>query len=260
MRFVKLVVAGSILTAAGWAQPSVASGGVLNGASFLQGQAVAPGSAVSIFGTGLAAAVVPASTVPLSTSIGATSVTFNGIPAPLYFVSAGQVNAQLPWSLPTGTANVVVTNGNASSAPVAVQVAKVAPGVFSIPAGEGNAVAVNNADGSIAAPAGSIPGASTRPASAGDALILYVNGLGLVDSIPKDGDASLDKLRNTLSVPTVLVGGKQAQVVFSGLSPQFPGINQVNFVVPDGVTGNAVPLQLQLGDITSTDKVTIAIQ
>jgi uncharacterized protein (TIGR03437 family) len=61
-------------------------------------------------------------------------------------------------------------------------------------------------------------------------------------------------------MPVVLIGGVQAQVAFSGLSPEFPGVNQINVVVPQGVTpGNAVPLQLQVGGITSTDQVTIAI-
>lgn len=260
MRFMKLTIATLILVSAAAAQPSVASGGVINGASFAKGQVVAPGSAVSIFGNGLAAATVPGSTVPLSTSIGATSVTFNGIPAPLYFVSAGQVNAQLPWNLSTGTANIVVTNGGAASAAIPVQVGTFSPGIFSIPPGAGVAIAINNADGSIAAPAGAISGVNTHPAKAGDAIILYANGLGPVDNTPANGAPSLDRLRNTTSVPTVLVGGKQAQVLFSGLTPQFAGINQVNFVVPTGVTGNAVPIQLQLGGITSTDQVTIAIQ
>jgi uncharacterized protein (TIGR03437 family) len=260
MRILKVAAAVLMVTACAAAQPSVVGGGVINGASFAKGQAVAAGSVVSIFGNGLAAATVPGSTVPLSTDISGTSVTFNGVAAPLYFVSAGQVNAQVPWSMASGTANVVVTNGGVASAPTAVTIGTFSPAVFSIPPGAGIAIAINNADGSIAAPAGSIPGISTHPAKAGDALILYANGLGPVDSTPADGAPSLDKLRNTVNVPIVLVGGKPAQVVFSGLTPQFAGINQVNFVVPAGVTGNAVPVQLQMGGITSTDQVTIAVQ
>jgi uncharacterized protein (TIGR03437 family) len=67
-------------------------------------------------------------------------------------------------------------------------------------------------------------------------------------------------LTNVTTAPVVLVGGVQATVTFAGLSPQFPGVNQVNFVVPSGVTpGDAIPLQFQVGGITTTDKVTMAI-
>src|ERR1700733_8985885 len=107
MRLWKFVCASSILMGCAWAQPTVFSGGVINNASYAKGQAVAPGSVVSIFGSGLAAATLSYDTVPLSATLGVTTVLFNGEPAPLYFVSAdvqgtapnlyGQINAQLPW-------------------------------------------------------------------------------------------------------------------------------------------------------------------
>ncbi len=260
MQLLKWTLLAALTAGGALAQPVIATGGVLNGASFAKGQAVTPGSLVAIFGTGLASGLISGSSVPLSTQLGGTSVAFNDIPAPLYFVSDGQVNATLPWGLPTGgTIAAVVTRDGVPSAPVSVSLAPFSPGLFSIPPGAGWAVAINNADGSLAAPAGAIPGVQTHPAKAGDALILYANGLGAVDSTPADGAASLDQIRNTLTAPVVLIGSKPAQVVFSGLTPQFPGVNQVNVVVPSGVTGT-VPIQLQVGGITSTDQVTVALQ
>jgi uncharacterized protein (TIGR03437 family) len=246
------------------AQPSIFSGGVINGASFEKGQAVAPGGLVAIFGTGLASETIPGDTIPLSATIGGTSATFNGIPAGLYFVSDGQVNAQLPWDvLPSGvssgTANMVVTGPSGSSEAFTVQVIPAAPGIFSFPPGAGYAIAIN-ADGSLAAPAGVIAGITTHSAKVGDTLIVLATGLGAVSPSDANGAASLDALRNTLSVPVVLIGGKQAGVPFSGLSPQFPGINQVNVVVPQVGPGNSIPLQFQMGSITSTDQVVVAIQ
>src|SRR6266852_4653715 len=79
--------------------PVVVDGGVINGASFAKGQAVAPGSLVSIFGSQLATGMAVADTIPLSNSLGNVTVTFNNVPAPLTFVSPGQVNAQLPQSV-----------------------------------------------------------------------------------------------------------------------------------------------------------------
>lgn len=245
------------------AQPIIFSGGVIDGASFVKGQAVAPGSLISIFGSSLASGLQSADTVPLSTSLNNVSVTFNGIPAGLYFVSGGQINAQLPWNVlasgsTSGTANMIVTANGTTSAGFTVPVNNYSPGIFSIPPGAGYAIAINP-DGSIAAPAGAIPGFPTRPAKVGDPIILLANGLGPVDSPIDNGAAASDKLRNTITVPVVMIGGQSAQVVFSGLSPQFPGINQVNFVVPSGVNGNSVTIQLQSGGITSPTGVTMAI-
>lgn len=264
MRLIKLSLAASVVLGSLAAQPTVFSGGVINAASFIAGQPVAPGSLVAIFGSSLSSATVPGDTVPLSNVINGTSVTFNGIPAPLLFVSSGQVNAQMPWEAlsagaTTGTVNVVVTNGTTQSAPVPVQLTSIAPGIYSIPNGAGYAVAVNNADSSLAAPVGAIPGITSHPANIGDAIILYANGLGPVDQPDPDGAAS-PAVRHTLTTPVLMLGGVRANVFFSGLAPQFPGVNQVNFFVPQVPAGNSIPLQLQAGGITSTDKVVMAVQ
>ena len=64
----------------------------------------------------------------------------------------------------------------------------------------------------------------SRPATAGDWIVLLAGGLGETDSLPKDGANSLDKLRVTQGQPTVLIGGREAKVLFSGLSPQFVAV------------------------------------
>jgi uncharacterized protein (TIGR03437 family) len=58
----------------------------------------------------------------------------------------------------------------------------------------------------------------------------------------------------------VLIGDVPAKVLFSGLAPQFVGVYQLNVVVPQVSAGSAVPLQIQMGGITSTNATTIAIQ
>jgi uncharacterized protein (TIGR03437 family) len=251
--------------------PVIVDGGVLNAASFdkTAGIPLAPGQLVSIFGSELAASIQANDTVPLSTSLAdSVSVTFNGITAGLDYMSPTLINAQLPWNvLPdgtgSGTATVVVTRNGTASAQTVINIGPTAPGVFSIPPGIGYAVAVNAADGSLAAPPGQIPGISTHPAKAGDLLIVYATGLGPVDipitngGIPPDG-----QLANTVARPTVLIGGVPAQVAFSGLAPQFPGVNQLNIVVPAGVQpGASVPFQIQVnGGPKSRADVVIAVQ
>jgi len=46
---------------------------------------------------------------------------------------------------------------------------------------------------------------------------------------------------------------------FSGLSPQFVGVNQLNVIVPKAAPGDAVPIQIQVGGITSPSTITIAV-
>src|SRR5579864_1021792 len=178
----KAFVAILVSLGAAYAQtPVIAPGGILNGASFdkTAGAPVGPGSLVSIFGTNLTGSMTLNDTVPLSTQLANVSVTFNGIPAGLDGVFPGspdQINAQVPWDVlangaTTGTAQVVVTNNGTSSSMQLVNIGA-APGIFSFPPGAGYAIAIN-ADGSLAAPVGQIPGISTHPAKVGDVLIVY---------------------------------------------------------------------------------------
>jgi uncharacterized protein (TIGR03437 family) len=240
--------------------PVITPDEIVNGASFAKGQAITPGSIVSVKGTNLASALAQAGSIPLSTALGdVQSVTFNNVPAPLFFVSPSQINAQVPWeAASSGSASVVVNRSAGSSAPATAALGEFSPGIFSVEFGVGQAIAFF-ADGVLAAAVDSIPGLTTRPARAGDTVIILATGLGAVDSPAQSGRPPAILTRTT-TVPVVLIGGVQAQVAFAGLSPEFPGVNQINVVVPQGVTpGDKVPLQLQAGGITSTDKVTIAI-
>jgi uncharacterized protein (TIGR03437 family) len=61
-------------------------------------------------------------------------------------------------------------------------------------------------------------------------------------------------------MPRVLIGGVEAQVLFSGMSPQFVGVYQVNVIVPGGVQpGDAVSLVIEIGGLQSRQDVTIAV-
>ena len=260
MRFSIIASAMILTTVVASAQPSISAGGVIDGAGFVVGRAVAPGSLVSIFGTSLASGLQAGDTVPLSMSLNGASVTFNGVPAGLYFVSGGQINAQLPWNLPvTGTVNAVVTSNNVASAAVAVPVNAYAPSIFTANAqGTGYAIAINP-DGTLAAPNGAIPGLTTHAAKIGDTLILYANGLGPLDSTPANGAPGGATLRTNVTLPVVTISGTSAQVTFSGLTPQFPGINQVNFVVPKVTVGDSLPLMISSGGVPGNSGVLIAV-
>jgi len=241
---------------------------VLNAASFARDQGVAPGSLVSIFGTNLATSLAQADSIPLSTSLGAVTVMFNNIPAPLLFVNhdpvnGDQINAQLPFAITTGNAQVVVTRGSSVSAPVNLNVIPAAPGIFAVNSGVGQAIAYGGTDGQLAAVAGSLPGLTTHPAKIGDpqTLEILATGLGAVNPPVTTGSAVTDgQIHYTVVNPTVMVGGVAAQLIFSGMQPQFPGVYQINIILAPGTpTGNAVPLQFVMNGITTTNLVTIAV-
>jgi uncharacterized protein (TIGR03437 family) len=238
---------------------SASATAAVNGASFVPAQPVSPGSLATLFGTGFVTADAVASSIPLPVALGNVSVTIGGVPAPLLGVYENQINLQVPWTVPAGSAEVVVTVNGSALSPLKVSVVPIAPGIFTTQSGTGQAVAINP-DGSLAGATGSIPGTALHAAKAGEALVILGTGLGPVSPADGDGVGSLDGLRKATTQPTVLIGGVSAEVTFAGLSPQFVGVNQINVVVPKVSTPGVVPLQINSGGVTTSNKVTIAVE
>ena len=245
--------------------PVVNAGGIVNSASY-SSSGVAPGSVVSIFGTNLASGTAAAGGIPLQTTLGdVQSVTFNGIAAALYFVSETQINAQVPWNVASGSsggsATVVVTNSGGSSAPQSVQIVPAMPGIFTATAnGQGQAFATNSNDYEVAAATLSIPGVASHPVEIGGYLVLWCTGLGAVEGTVPNGAASGTETLNTTIAPTVLIGGVQAKVLYSVLSPQYVSEYQIGVEVAAGTpTGTAVPVQIAMNGVTSTSAATVAV-
>ena len=246
--------------------PVVNAGGVVNAGSYATG-GVAPGSIVSIFGTNLASQPAEAASIPLPTTLAnVQSVTFSGIPAHLYFVSPLQINAQIPWNvLPSGssvgTVPVVVTTSGGSSAPQSVAVVQALPGIFTTSAnGLGQGIATNNADSAIAAPTASLAGLFAHPIRIGDYLVVWCTGLGAVDIAVDSGANTGGQVANTLAKPAVVIGGVTATPVYSILSTQFVGEYQLAVQVARGTpTGVAVPLQIQVSGVTTSNSVDITV-
>ena len=236
--------------------PAVNTGGVVSAADYTS--PVSPGSLVSIFGSNLAPQEAQASAIPLPATLAGVSVSFNGVVAPLLYVSPGQINAQFPWEISSiSSVTVVVNNNGLASAPQDVQVSPYSPGVFAL---QGHAIAIH-LDGSLAAPEGSLAPIRSYPAMPGETLAILATGLGPVNPPGITGNNSLDRQRQTIATTDVRMGGALAQdVPFAGLSPQFAGVYQVNAVVPPGVpSGDAVPLEILIGGRTSSGNASIAI-
>jgi uncharacterized protein (TIGR03437 family) len=239
--------------------PFIAAGGVVNAASYTA--PITPGGIAALFGSNLAGSTTTAG-LPLRTVLGGVAVTVNGVAAPLYFVSPQQINFQVPWELlGQAQASFTVAAGGQTSLSQTVAVAA-SPALFAVNArgnGQG-AILVSNSD-IAAAPVGSIPGRSTRPAIRGEFLSIYCTGLGDVKNRPANGaPPSGSALASTVVTPSVSIGGAPAAVVFSGLAPGFVGLYQVNVQVPNNTpSGSGVPVVVTLAG-TSSNTVTIAVQ
>ena len=252
-----------------WAQtPDLPPSSVVNGASFRAAAdpngAVAPGALVAIFGANLAGETQLAMSVPLSTRLPdtaeGTSVTFNipgsSISAPLFFVSSGQINAQVPFGVPvgTGSVSVQVRRGSKTSATQPVQVADVSPGIFTVNQQGTGAGAILHADNFQAV-------STSAPARPGEFLLIFCTGLGPVDPPVPSGDiAPAEPLARTITTPLVNVGGLPATVSFSGLAPGFVGLYQVNLQVPQGIPSGAQEIEIIINGVPSRENVTIAVQ
>ncbi|MCZ6489943.1 MAG: hypothetical protein O7A06_05375, partial [Acidobacteria bacterium] len=245
--------------------PTLPPNSVVNGASFRPatdlGGALAPGSIVAIFGNNLADDLQLATAVPLPTTLGNTSVTFNGISAPLFFVSPTQINAQVPFDVLPGEVSVQIKRGSETSASQTVSVATVSPGIFALNqqgTGQGAVLIANTA--TFAAPSGSIPSQEARPANRLDFISIFASGLGDVTNRPANGaPPSGEDLSTTMAAPAVTIGGVDVLPSFSGLT-SFVGLYQVNVQVPSNApTGEAVEVVLTIGGVTS-NTVTIAVE
>jgi len=226
------------------------------------GTVVAPGSLATLYGTNLAGPTVLADAAPpWPVTLGGTSMTVGNTSAPLYYVSPGQINFQVPYfniTAPSAT-NLTVTEG-AFNTTVTVMVTPYAPGLYTTNAqGTGQAAAIIAGTASIVAPSGAFPG--SRPARKSEFVSLYCTGLGPVSRRPALGDpAPSSPLATTTATPSVTVGDVNAIVNFSGLAPGYVGLYQVNVQIPDTApSGDAVPVILSIGGATA-NTVTIAVQ
>lgn len=237
--------------------PDVSEGGVVNTASFAPSPApVAPGSIASVFGNYLNDGSTVLSTSlgsdgRLVTTLGGTSVTINSIPAPMFFSTPGQIGIQIPYELAgQSSATIQVTVAGQTSAPRTINLAAVAPGVFTLSQdGKGAAIVIHQ-DG--------ITVVNTQnPARPGEIVLLYATGLGAVTPALPTGAPSAGNL--TAATTTVPVDGTNAILDFSGASPGFVGLSQVNFRIPANTrTGSDLPLSLIVGGRPS-NPVTITV-
>ena len=183
-------------------------------------------------------------------------MSFDNIPAPLFFVSGTQINAQVPFELLTGagTVSVQVKRGSETSAAQPIGIAAVSPGIFMLNQQGTVAGAILNAQDFR-------PVSESAPARPGEFLLIFCTGLGLVQPEVPSGNVapSTPPLAETLSTPLVNIAGIPAQVTFSGLASGFVGLCQVNVQVPAGIPSGTQEVEIIINGVPS-NTVTIAVQ
>ncbi len=214
--------------------------GVLNAASsapFTSG--LSRGELITLVGTNIGpSALQVAQSLPFPTKLGGVQVLINNIAAPIYYVSAGQVAALVPYETSSAVAQIQVSNNGSLSNAVTLPVNLTTPGIFTQPAGGAGYAAALHQDFSLVSP--------NSPAQIGETIAVYVTGLGDVfPSIPDGSAASSTNLSNTSNQIVATIGGVTANVTFAGLAPGLAGLYQVNVTIPSGVTAGDNYLELQ---------------
>jgi uncharacterized protein (TIGR03437 family) len=170
-------------------------------------------SIATAFGDQLSPATGEAASLPLPTSLAGFILTITdsrGIerPAPLFYISPGQVNFLVPAGVAPGQARVAIFNGPVLRSTARIQVDAVAPALFT-----------QDASGKGLAAANVIASGNTFY------VILYGTGI---------------RNRTSLSAVSATIGGVNARVEYAGAQGQFVGLDQVNLAVPPQVAGRGV--------------------
>lgn len=210
------------------AQVPLTIGGAGNAASGQQ--TYAPGMLLSVYGTQMGTAAQSAATIPLPNYMAGFEASVNGVPAPLYYVSPGQVNIQIPYETQTGSATLTIGNPY-TNIDYTIQIAAAAPGVFA-------------SNGFITPPFSS--------ARRGQASTLFITGEGAVRPSVATGDTPSPGRVPKPSLPvTVTVGGQAADVSFSGIPNGLVGVTQINFTVPGAAPLGTQPVVVTVGTVAS---------
>lgn len=213
----------------------------------------APGSLVVVRGAGLATSTQTATGVPLPTGLGATSLTANGQPVGLLRVASDAITFVMPWATAgAGRIRLKATVAGTNSNEIAVRATPASPGFFSM-TGDGLGTVVGiHADGSLIT--------ADSPAAPGEVVTLYASGLGALTTSVAEYAAAAGA--NVTSVPVqVDVAGVQAEVRYAGAAPNFPGVYQINIVIPPSAgTSAGANVRIFEGYAQTHPKVTIPIR
>jgi uncharacterized protein (TIGR03437 family) len=209
-------------------QPVVAANAVVSIGDYTP--AIASGSLAGIFGQNLAIRPLSSSALPLPSQLGGVSVTANGNPIPLLYVSPTQINVQIPYEISGQvTLQINTPNGSASNT---LPVMPLAPSIVAVTAQNALCSAAN-------------------PAPQGGYVTVYVTGLGAPVSPIATGQAAPPVANSMVARVQIWLGGTPLEPSYAGLAPGFVGLSQVNFLIPSSWPDGVYPLSIAAGSATS---------
>ena len=245
-----------LLANAAWGQaPVYSAASMVNGSNYAPGP-FAPNSIVSIFGSGLAwssqgvtAADIVNNTLP--TELNGTHVYMDDQPAPLLYVSDGQINFLVPGNQLDGDVKIRVVREGVTGPEFTVTLVDAAPALFQTAAGYAIAAHLDN---SLIAPG--------SPAQAGETIVLYACGLGMTQPNPAPGAIPQSAaVIQKLSDLKVYLGGTaidRASILYAGLTPGSAGLYQINLVLPDN-PGTDPEIRVAIADQSSPAGLKLAM-
>ena len=241
----------------------------VSAADYLPGVAVAPGSLVALFGLNMADQTAAAQKLPLSAGLGNRQLTLNdSAPAYPIYVSAGQINFQVPATAATGANLLGVRTADTGEliAGGLIAVATASPGLFTLTKDGKGQGAILNQDGS--------PNGPANPAAPGSVISVFGTGQGPTNPVVPDGQpAPSGGLANTVAKPTTDLGAcltsaslvcaafgtEDAQVQYSGLAPGFVGLWQLNIQIPGDAPSGSVSLRIVIDQMLS-NTITVSVK
>ncbi len=248
---------------AGLSNPSVGQISA-NGLITIFGENFAPaGTLLSVGGADLVGGKLP-------TKFGGLCVEIAAQRAPVFVVTAGQINAQTPSGLSPGNATVqVILNcggaGEVRSNALTVTVQAASPEFFYFtqrPDGRNPIAALDAVTGARVGPSGLIPGVTFTPAKPGEFLTLFATGFGSTN--PAFGAGELpDRVGFVTAAVTVLLGDRSldaGDVLYAGVAPGFAGLYQVNIRIPDSIPDGEVMVTIRIGNFTSPAGPTVSVR
>jgi uncharacterized protein (TIGR03437 family) len=232
---------------AGGTQPYTVKAGpfiarVLPAASSVFPLSLAPGMFVAVYGVDLASKVAAVTSLPFPLQLSDVQLFFNGAAMPLEYISPSQINAVVPETA-SGLATLTVVNA-AGRHTVHVMIEPAVPAIFTLDgSGSGPAAALNATNNGVVS--------SSNPLRAGDYVELFATGLGATTN--RDG------LDYAVQQPRVTVGGQDCTVTYAGRAPGYVGLDQINCIVPAGITAGAAQVVVMSGN-RSSNMATLAVE
>ena len=253
----QVTVKHDLFLSANFAVPNLISlAGTVNAAS-QRTVPLSPGQFVTLYGLSIGpsqpAGLALTAQGRVSTQLNDTRVLFNGIPAPLTYVSANQINCIVPYgtSEPSTTLRVEVAGRTTNSLTLPVQAAS--PAFFTYNSSGLGGGAFLNQDGSV--------NTAANPAARGSIVVLYANGTGRTSPAQVDGEVTGDKPPRPALPVKVFIADREVELLFAGSTPGVvSGLTQLNVRVPLDLDPGLVPAVLDLGGIRSPRTVSLAIR